>query len=236
MSSYRPRAIGWLGVLATLAFMAPPAAAQQVATAAVEPVATDTFLVLVPYRSTETIRSDLERVRQGRESAKREREASKSLESRADAVIEIQKREIEVIKAREELAKREKREADRAAEKTRRQQAELAKKMLEKRRELRAAEGEVAEAEEEAAEARENALEAELELADRRAQHDRLSLSDSARARELAREMIELERRTLRARIDAAAKERDYAERARRLAERRLSLYDAQEKLAGAIR
>lgn len=226
----------WARAASLLLLVAAPLAAQDSVGEALDPVATDTFLVLVPYRPMDEIRGELDRVRDGRRSFERERERGKELERRIDGVMEVNKRQIELIKSREDFAKQEKREADRLAEQTRRKQAELAQKMLERRKDLREAETEVAEAAEQAAEARQKALEAELALAEKRAEYQRAAPGDTARVRMLAREVTQLERRTLEGREDAAGKERTYADRARKLAQRRLSLHDAQEKLAGAIR
>lgn len=225
-----------VAVMAAVA-AAPAAQAQEIAIGgSPDPVVTDTFLVLVPYRPIDEIRAELNQVREGRRMAELEQRRSEELERRMDGAIEVQKREIELIKSREEFAKKEKREDDRAAERARREQAELIRKMLERRKALRETEAEVAEAELEAAEARQKALEQELALAQKREEYGRLPVSDTAQARLIGREVSQLERRTLDARADAAGKERDHAERARTLAQRRLALHDAQQRLVGAGR
>lgn len=234
MQTRRGRRATWL--LAMAAVVGVPAAlpAQDIIVGGqLDPVVSDTFLVLVPYRPMDEIRSELEQVREGRRLAEAERRRSEDLERRVDGAIEVQKREIELLKSREEFAKKEKREADRAAERARRQQAELTRSMLERRKALRETETAVAEAEREAAETRQKALEHELSLAQKREEYGRLPVSDTAQARLIGREVSQLERRTLDARADAAGKEREHAQRAQTLAQRRLSLHDAQQKLSG---
>lgn len=234
--SYGHRFPRWAILLPLMALAAAPLAAQEIADTQLDPVAADTFLVLVPYRPMTEIRAELDRVRSARQDAEAERQRSEEQERRVDAVMEVNKRQIELIKSREDFAKKEKREADRAAERVRREQAELVQKMLERRKQLRETEVNVARAEQQASEARGKALETELSLADKRQQLERLPRADTAQIRLLRREVSQLERRTLQARAEAADKERAHAERARQLAQRRLSLHDAQEKLAGAVR
>lgn len=235
MSIHQRRLARWARLLPLTLLFAVPLAAQDIEGEPIEPVATDTFLVLVPYRPMNEIRDELERVRDARRDAQAERERSQELESRVDAVMEVNKRRIALIKSREDFAKKEKREADRAQERMHREQAELVQKMLERRKQLRETEAQTAEAEQEAGEAREKALQTELSLAEKRQEYERAAMGDTAQARMLRREVSQLERRTLQDRADAASKERVYADRARKLAERRLSLHDAQEKLAGVV-
>lgn len=225
----------WARLVPLMLLATAPLAAQEIADTQLDPVAADTFLVLVPYRPMNEIRAELDRVREARRDAQAERERSQEQERRVDAVMEVNKRQIELIKSREEFAKKEKREADRATERMNRQNAELVQDMLERRKQLRGAEADVAQAEQQADEARVKALETELSLAQKRQELERMARSDTAQMRLLRREVSQLERRTLQARADAADKERSFAERARQLAERRLKLHDAQEKLAGAV-
>jgi colicin import membrane protein len=234
--SFRHRSARWARLLPVMLLAVAPLAAQDMADTQLDPVAADTFLVLVPYRPMSEIRSELDRVREARRDAQAERQRSEELERRVDAVMEVNKRQIALIKSREDFAKKEKREADQAQEKTNRDQAELVQKMLERRKQLRQTESDVAQAEQQADEARVKALETELALAEKRQELERAPRADTARMRMLRREISQLERRTLQDRAEAAGKERSYAERARQLAERRLSLHDAQEKLAGAVR
>lgn len=236
MCTHPSRSPRWARLLSVMLLAAVPAAAQDVGGMPLEPVATDTFLVLVPYRPMDEIRSELDRVRAARRDAEAERARSRELEQRIDGVMEVNKREIALIKSREDFAKKEKRQADQAQERSRRTQAELVQKMLERRKQLRETEADAAKAEQEAGEAREKALQSELSLAQKRQELERMAWSDTAQMRLLRREVSQLERRTLQDRAEAASKERTYAERARQLAQRRLSLHDAQEKLAGAVR
>ena len=235
MSTHQRRSARWARLLPLMLLFTVPLAAQDIEGEPLEPVATDTFLVLVPYRPMNEIRDELARVRDARRDAQAERERTQELESRVDAVMEVNKRRIELIKSREDFAKKEKREADRAQERMHRQQAELVQKMLERRKQLRETESETAKAEQEADEAREKALQSEMALAEKRQEYERAARGDTAQMRMLRREVSQLERRTLQDRADAASKERAYADRARKLAERRLSLHDAQEKLASAV-
>ena len=234
--SYGHRFSRWARLLPLMALATAPLAAQDIADTQLDPVAADTFLVLVQYRPMNEIRAELDRVRSARQDAEAERQRSQEQERRIDAVMEVNKRQIALIKSREDFAKKEKREGDRAAERVKREQAELVQKMLERRKQLRETEADVARAEQQADEARGKALETELDLASKRQELERVPRADTAQVRLLRREVSQLERKTLQDRAEAASKERSYAERARQLAERRLSLHDAQEKLAGSVR
>jgi hypothetical protein len=215
----------WLAA-AFLLTWSPAAVAQTAAT----PIASDSFLALVPPRAPAEISQEIEAAQQAYGSADQAEKSALALRSGADARIQAKKQMISTTDARKKLAQREKREAEVTALEAEKQALELEKNLLERRKSLREAEIDVARQTRELAALRRKALELEQQLMLKRAEHSGAQGAGPAAAR-ANQILLDLERATLEAQKKRVEKEKDVVEREKRVIERRIAILGAQRNL-----
>jgi len=192
----------------------------------------DEYLVLVPIRAEDDIRSDIDDSRRQEDRAREEKRSSEQLERLARDQLAAQKSEIDAIKARLKVAKNDDRKADVTVLEADRKLAEGAEDLLEKRRDLRRVEVRGWDMVAKLAVATRQAAELELELASAR---ERLK-SDGPRgsaevARRLERRVNELEKRTLEAQKDRAELRAKVAQTEKDVVDSRLDLLKTRAKI-----
>jgi hypothetical protein len=191
------------------------------------------FIDVIPARSPERIRTELEAARAAeREADARILEASNQ-RSQTKAMVEVKKQEGSTVNARIKLADKQKQEGDKAALEAEKKVTERQKQFLERREALHAAELDQAKAAKNLAQAGERALDMELQLAGRRADRARLAGTDATAALRQDEVIRELERKTLEAQRQRAEAAKDVASRDQDIAKRRLDLYQAQMVASG---
>jgi hypothetical protein len=176
----------------------------------------DTTEVLVPSRSSDSIRADRERIDRFRSEANRRHDGGRLRLAEAQVQVELFEKAIEAVDLRIRSAKKEKREADKTVAEAEKKDLERRKNLMERRRELREAEVELAEAEVTYAERAGRALDFEQQLERKRLDSGERSL------------LLELERKTLEAKLEQETHRRSLVDRRVRLVERQLSLMQAQ--------
>jgi hypothetical protein len=176
----------------------------------------DTTEVLVASRSSDSIRADRERIDRFRSDASRRHDGGRLRLAEARVQVELFEKAIEAVDLRIRSAKKEKREADKTVAEAEKKDLERRKNLMERRRELRQAEVELAEAEVSYAERAGRALDFEQQL-----ERKRLDTGDRSL-------LLELERKTLEARLEQETDRRSMVDRRVRLVERQLSLMQAQ--------
>jgi len=194
-------------------------------------LALDEFLVLVPIRSQDDIRANIEASRRDEARAVEEKRSAEELERLARDQLEAQKREIDAIKARLKVAKNDDREADEVVLESDKKLAEGAKELLEKRRELRRKEINAWDNALKLAVSTRKAAELELELAKARDQLRVRGSSLGAESRTLERRVNELEKRTLEAQKDRAELRAKVAQSERDVVNSRLQLLKTRTKI-----
>lgn len=195
---------------------------------------TDSLLVLVPLRSLEEIRRDLDAANARRSDAETRTARARVLQARARTELDVNRAELDVIQSRLKLAKQEK-NAERKSELDRQRKfAQLERNLLVRRETLRQQEIDLAAADRDLAEATAKARDAELALALKREQHAETASRPGVSSVELQtveRELQALERRALRAQIEEATERQSYSRREAELAKARLSVFEAQFKV-----
>jgi chromosome segregation ATPase len=195
-------------------------------------LALDEFLVLVPIRSQDAIRADIEASKQLEERAQEEKRDTEQLERLARDQLEVQKREIDAINARLKVAKNEGYEADKIVLEADKKLAEGAKKLLEKRRDLRKVEVKGWDTASKLASATRKAAELELELASARDQlRQRGPEGRGEDIRRLERRINELESRTLEAQKDRAEFRAKVAQTEKDIVNSRIQLLKTRSKI-----
>jgi hypothetical protein len=191
------------------------------------------FIDVIPARSSERIRTELESAKAAeREADARIAEVSSERE-RSKGMTEVKKREISTVDARIKLADKQKMEADKTMLTAEKKVAERQKQFLERREALHGAELEQAKAAKRLAEAQQKALEMELQLAGRRADRARVAGTDPTLTLQHDEVIRELERKTLEAQRERAEAAKDVASRDQDITKRRLDLYQAQMAAGG---
>ena len=176
----------------------------------------DTTEVFVVSRSVDSIRADRERIGRFRGEADARFSIGRSRLAETEIQVELLKKEIEVLSAKIKSAKKEKREADKTVAEAEKKELERRKSLVERRRDLRQAEVELAEAELAYSEAAVRALDFEHQL-----ERKRFDLGDR-------RLLLELERKTLEAKLEQETSRKTLVDRRGRLVERQLGLMQAQ--------
>ena len=226
---------------------APTPAAAPAPTPAVAPAAAPTsptagrtvaqalgFIDVVPARSSDRIRNELEVAKAfGREAESRIQEMS-SQRAQTKSMIEVKKQEISTVDARIKLADKQKLEADKTMLTAEKKVAERQKQFLERREALHGAEFDQAKAAKRLSDATQKALEMELQLAGRRDDRARVAGSDPTLTLRHDEVIRELERKTLEAQRDRAQAAKDFAARDEDISKRRLDLYQAQMAASGS--
>jgi len=191
------------------------------------------FIDVIPVRSTQRIQTELEAAKAAeREADARIQEAS-SQRSQTKAMVEVKKQEGSTINARIKLADKQKQDADKASLEAEKTVTERQRQFLERREALHAAEVDQAKAAKRLAQSDQKALQMEMQLADRRADRDRVAGTDATATLRHDEVIRELERKTLEAQQQRAEAAKDLASRDQDIAKRRLDLYQAQIAASG---
>jgi len=196
------------------------------------PTSFDSFLLLVPFRDTITIRKSLRAATEAEALAETRREQAETMRLGALAKMEAKKVEIGRIKERVAAAKKENRDADRLGLEAERKAAEREIELLKGREELRSAEIEFEIRRADLAALTAKSLQLELQLATRRAGRLRTPVGGAGGA-SLDRVIGELEKQTLEAQREQAASSIDVAKTEMIVIDRRLELLDAQQSVLG---
>ncbi len=191
----------------------------------------DAFLRLVPVRSIDSIRGDIERATSDAQAARAQQNGAEGFKVRVESQLKLQDQEIKGLKDRIKVAKNNKNETEVIALEAEKKSAERAKTLLERRREMRKIEAEAAKAAMASANAWKAALSLELELATKREQARMAAGGPDMGTARTQLVLRELEGRTLKAQKEHASKAEDLAKRQKQLVERRLDLFEAQRKL-----
>jgi hypothetical protein len=192
------------------------------------------FIDVVPARSSDRIRNEIEVAKAfGREAESRIQEMS-SQRAQTKSMIEVKKQEISTIDARIKLADKQKLEADKTMLTAEKKVAERQKQFLERREALHGAEFDQAKAAKRLSDVTRKALEMELQLAGRRDDRARVAGSDPTLTLQHDEVIRELERKTLEAQRERAQAAKDFAARDEDISKRRLDLYQAQMAASGS--
>jgi len=191
------------------------------------------FIDVLPTRSSDRIRKDLESVKAAEREADARLADASGQRSHTQGMLEVRKQEISTLNARIKLADKQKQEADKMSLEAEKKVAERQKQFLERREALHGAEIDQAKAAKRQAQAERTALELELQLAGRRADRARAAGVDPAATLRQDEVIRELERKTLEAQRSQAESAKDVAARDQDIAKRRLELYQAQMAAGG---
>jgi hypothetical protein len=188
---------------------------------------------VLPVRSTERIRNELETARfSGREADARLTEATTQREQ-TKAMVQVKKQEVSTVAARIKLAEKQKQDSEKATLEAEKKVNERQQQFLERREALHGSEIDQAKAARKLSQAQRNALEVELQLAERREERSRVAAVDPAATVRSDAIIRELERKTLEAQQQRAEAARDLAGKDQDIARRRLELYRAQMAAGG---
>ena len=190
------------------------------------------FIDVIPVRSPDRIRTEIEAAKAASREADARITESSSQQSHTKAMVEVKKQELSTVNARIKLAEKQKLEADKITLEAEKKVSERQKQFLERRQALHGAELDRAKAGKKLASAQQKALELELQLSGRHA--DRAAISDPTAALRSDQVIRELERKTLEAQRQQADAAKDVAARDEDIAKRRLDLYQAQMAASSA--
>ena len=173
------------------------------------------FIDVIPARSVERIRNELESAKAEEREADARISETTSQRERTKSMVEVKKRELSTVDARIKLADKQKAEADKTTLTAEKKVGERQKQFLERREALHGAELDQAKAAKRRAEAAQKALEMELQLAGRRSDRARVATTDPTLALQHDEVIRELERKTLEAQREQAEAAKDVAARTR---------------------
>lgn len=177
----------------------------------------DTTEVLVVSRGLDSIRADRERIGRFRGEADGRYSNARARLAETETQVELFEKEIDAINEKIKVAKKAKQEAEKTVLDADKKTLERRKTLVERRRDLRRAEVELGQAELDYSEEAIRALDFEQQLERKRQdQADRALL-------------IELERKTLEAKVEQESRRKSLADRRGRVVERQLSVMEAQE-------
>jgi chromosome segregation ATPase len=200
------------------------------------PADTDSMLVLIEIRDLTEIEHDLEEAAAQRADAEVSASRAQMLQARSVTRIKIAESEIGSLKAEIDHAKMQKDEAKKKELEDKKKFAELEKQLLQKRDDLRKNEIDLAKAEVEFHAAQMKGFETELELAHLRIRRAGLEGSVASKdlyeeAHKLAKNMRDIEGKTLKAKIEAAEKGKSLADRSVQIMKARQKVYEARRKV-----
>jgi hypothetical protein len=191
------------------------------------------FIDVIPVRSQDRIRSELESAKAAEREADARIAETSSRRAETKALAEVKKQELSTIDARIKLADKQKNDADKTANQAEKKVVQGQKSFLDRREALHAAEHDQAKAAKRVAVTEQKALEMELQLATRRQDRTHLAGDPTSALRQDA-VIRELERKTLEAQRERAEAAKDLASRDQDIAKRRLDLYQAQVAASGS--
>jgi hypothetical protein len=189
------------------------------------------FIDVIPVRSPDRIRTEIEAAKAASREADARMTESSSQQAQTKAMVDVKKQELSTVNARIKLAEKQKAETDKITLEAEKKVAERQKQFLERRQALHGAELDRAKAGKKLASAQQKALELELQLSQRHA--DRAAVSDPAVALRSDQVIRELERKTLEAQRQQADAAKDVAARDEDIAKGRMDLYQAQMSAGG---
>lgn len=200
------------------------------------PSSPDTFLVLLPPREENLIRTDLEAARTRAIDFESQFQHAVDTENQVKEATEAKKNELEILKAKIKAAKEAKSEAEEKSLQGQKKGEELRLGLLEAERKMRAAEKNLASANRDAAQSEARYHEKELDALAKQAE---LSLALSSppgagsieKQMRLERETREATRVALGALRDALTKEGSLVDREKEVVDARLGMYEAQVKI-----
>jgi chromosome segregation ATPase len=191
------------------------------------------FINVLPVRSTERIRNELEAARFAEREADARLSEAGTQREQTKAMVQVKKQEVSTASARIKLAEKQKQESEKATLEAEKKVNQRQQQFLERREALHGAEIDQAKAAKKLSQAQRNALEVELQLAQRREERVRVAAADPAATDRNDAIIRELERKTLEAQQQRADAARDLADRDQDIAKRRLELYRAQMAAGG---
>jgi chromosome segregation ATPase len=181
------------------------------------------FIDVIPVRSANRIRNELESAKASEREADARISETSSQRAETKALAEVKKQELSTLDARIKLADKQKNDADKAANQAEKKVVETQKQFLDRREALHAAENDQAKAAKKVAVNQQKALEMELQLAGRRDDRSRVAGDPTLALRQDA-VIRDLERKAAK---DLASRDQD-------IAKRRLDLYQAQVAAGGS--
>jgi hypothetical protein len=191
------------------------------------------FVEVLPARSTERVRADLDDARSDQREAEAEVARHNDEKERTKAMVEVKKREISTIEARRKLAGKSKQEGEKVTLQAEKKDLERYQEFLERRVQLHEAEADQAESAKALAQATQRKLDLELQLMTRRRERARTEGLDPAATRRHDMVIAELETRVLDADRKRAEAHRRLADKEVNEARRRTELHKAQSAAAG---
>lgn len=191
------------------------------------------FIDVIPVRSQDRIRSELDAAKAAEREADARISETSAQREETKAMIGVKKQEVSTLDARIKLADKQKNEADKTTLEADKKVTERQKQFLERREALHAAELDQAKAAKRLAQAEQRALDLELQLAGRRNDRAQTAGVDATATLRHDEVINELERKTLEAQRQRADAAKDVASRDQDIANRRLDLYQAQMVAGG---
>lgn len=191
------------------------------------------FLDVLPARSEDRIRDQLDEAGELEREALAELSAAQAEKDRTKGLIAAKKQEISSLDSRRKLAEKNKQEGEKVALEAEKKDAERHKAFLERRASLHDAEIERAKAAQKLAQATTRALQMEQELASRRGDRQRGAAVGAASTRRQDAVIVELEGRTLEVKREQAEAAKKVADKDVDIARRRLELHKAQVAAGG---
>jgi multidrug resistance efflux pump len=177
----------------------------------------DTTEIQVVSRLLDSVRSEREQVGRLRGEADARYSVGRARVAESETQVAILRKELESVDRRIKTAKQAKREADKTVAEFAKKDLERRKQLLERRLDLRRAETDQAQAEMDYADATARALDFEQQLERRR-----LDQADRGL-------LVELERKTLEARLEQENRRKTLADRRGQLVQRQLAVMEAQK-------
>ena len=196
------------------------------------PMASDSFMALVPPREIADIERELAGAEHDLAAASKAQQRAVALRTGAEARLEANKRQISAVEGRKKVAKQEKHEAEIAALEAEKRGLERQKNLLERRKSLREAEIDLAKRRSEVAVLRRQALDLERQLILKRTEQAGVSGTgpEASRGNQV---VLDLEEATLEAQRKLAERQGDVVNRDKRVVEHRLKILKAQRSVMG---
>jgi len=185
---------------------------------------------IVPPREVEAIQSDLDNAKKEVQESDKAIADANARVMQASGWIATQKKEIDAMKPKIEAAKKEKRDADKLMLEAQKKQLELVADYLGKTKDVRDSEVDLAKAQKDLAESQVKVYEAELDLRKKAESLNNASISDPNLS-SLALEASRAAENTLTLMKTMADKNSSVAGRMTKVADRRVSLVQARNKL-----
>lgn len=193
----------------------------------------DTSIVLIPLRSPELIRADIDAANNQLQVAEARVPVVEGAEKQAQHLIDPWSKQIDLVNAKIDVAKKEKSEAGKVAGEAEKKVLEQKKKLAENNYDLRKAETDLAKADRDLLKAQIKYLQLESELAEKRIQRDELVKAGTTSVGLTAvNELIaEVLRKALEADREVADKTGNKSDKYKSVVNKRLDILQTQTKL-----